>query len=153
MKYNKIQITDITEIKFPNKDRYLLQKWNIKCNNKNNQSRINDFIKSTQTNSPTGESGATTLPPIGNSFMYVETTSNNHGHERVFVRFERTDIIHVSNITFYYNRYSILTNDSKKAMGRFRIQLLLEDNTWSTIYTIEKNTNYSDCSTDWELLN
>ena len=38
-------------------------------------------------------------------------------------------------------------------MGRFRIQLLLEDNTWSTIYTIEKNTNYSASSTDWELLN
>ena len=38
-------------------------------------------------------------------------------------------------------------------MGRFRIQLLLEDNTWSTIYTIEKNTNYSANSTDWNLLN
>ena len=37
-------------------------------------------------------------------------------------------------------------------MARFRIQLLLEDNTWSTIYTIEKNTNYSVSSTDWELL-
>ena len=38
-------------------------------------------------------------------------------------------------------------------MGRFRNQLLLEDNTWSTIYIIEKNTNYSDSSTDWDLLN
>ena len=38
-------------------------------------------------------------------------------------------------------------------MGRFRIQLLLEDNTWSTIYTIQKNTSYSVSSTDWELLN
>ena len=38
-------------------------------------------------------------------------------------------------------------------MGRFRIQLLLEDNTWSTISTIEKNTNYNDTSTDWTLLN
>ena len=30
-------------------------------------------------------SGATSLPPIGNSFMYIETSSNNHRHERVFV--------------------------------------------------------------------
>ena len=38
-------------------------------------------------------------------------------------------------------------------MGRFRIQLLLEDGTWETKYTIEKNTNYSDSSTEWSLLN
>ena len=58
-KYNKIQITDTTEIKFPNIGSDLLQKWNIKCNNKINQSRITDFIKSTKTNSPRGYSGAT----------------------------------------------------------------------------------------------
>ena len=84
--------------------------------------------------------------------MYIETSSNNNGNN-VFVSFERTDIIQISNITFYYNRFSILTNDSLKSMGRFRIQLLLENNAWSTIYTIEKNTNYSAASTDWELLN
>ena len=44
-KYNKISITDITEIKFPNNGKALLQKWKIYCNNKNNQSRISDFIK------------------------------------------------------------------------------------------------------------
>ena len=38
-------------------------------------------------------------------------------------------------------------------MGRFRIQLLLEDNTWSTIYTFDKNTNYSSSLTDWTLFN
>ena len=71
--------------------------------------------------------------------MYIETSSNNHGHERVFVSCERTDIIQISNITFYYNRFSILTNNSLKAMGRFKNQLLLEDNTWSTRYNIPKN--------------
>ena len=130
-KYDKIQITDTTEMRYPNIGSDLLQKWNIKRNNKNNQSRINDFVKSTKTNSPTGNSGSTVLPPIGHSFMYVETSSNNHGND-VFVSWERTDIIQITNITFYYNRFSILTNDSKKSMGRFRIELLLEDNTWST---------------------
>ena len=38
-------------------------------------------------------------------------------------------------------------------MGRFRIQLLLGDNTWSIQYTIHKNDRYSDTSTDWTSLN
>ena len=151
-KYDKIQITDTTEIKYPNIGSDLLQKWNIKCNNKNNVSNVGDFIKSTKTSSPTGHSGATNLPPIGNSFLYIETSSNNHGHERVFVSWERTDIIQISIITFYYNRFSILFNDSKKSMGRFKIQLLLEDNTWSTRYIIPKNDRYSNSSTQWTKL-
>ena len=53
-KYDKIQFTDTTERKFPNIGTDLLQKWNFKCNNKINQSRITAFIKSTKTNSPTG---------------------------------------------------------------------------------------------------
>ena len=37
-------------------------------------------------------------------------------------------------------------------MGRFRIQLLLDDNTWSTRHTILKNDRYSDTSTDWTII-
>ena len=37
-------------------------------------------------------------------------------------------------------------------MGKFRIQLLLADNTWSTWYNKPKNDRYSDTSTDWTLL-
>ena len=80
--------------------------------------------------------------------MYIETSSGNHGNG-VFVSFERTDNIQISNITFYYNRFS----DHNPSMGRFRIQLLLKDNTWSTKYTIEKNINYSESSIEWSLLN
>ena len=36
-------------------------------------------------------------------------------------------------------------------MGRFRIQLILEDITWSTQYT--KNSQNSNSSADWTLLN
>ena len=120
---------------------------------KNNGSKAGNFLKSTVTNFPSSNPGATALPPIGTAFMYIETSSNNHGHDRVFVSWERTDITQITNITFYYNRYSILNNDSLKSMGRFRIQLLLEDNSWSTVYTIAKNTEYSDTSTDWTVLN
>ena len=38
-------------------------------------------------------------------------------------------------------------------MGRFRIQLLLEDNTRSRRYKIPKNDRYSNSSTEWTLLN
>ena len=83
--------------------------------------------------------------------MHIQTSSNNHGNN-VFVSFERTDIIQISYITFFYNRFSNITNDSLKSMGRFRIQFLLEDNTWSTRYNIPKNDRFSDTSTDWTKL-
>ena len=132
----------------------LLQNWKKIANDRNNKGIIHNFVRSTKTHSPTGHSGATSLAPIGNSFMYIETSSHNHGHERLFVGWERTDIIQISNITFYYNRFSILTNDALKSMGRFKIRvIILEDDTWSTQYTIAKNTQYSSSTTDWTLLN
>ena len=70
--YNKTQIIDTTVIKNGNNGGYLLQQWKIECNNKNGDGKINDFIKSTKTNSPTNNSGATSLPPIGDAFMYIE---------------------------------------------------------------------------------
>ena len=152
-KYNKIQLTDITVIKAGNTGGYLLPNWKILCNDINNNGNINRFIKSTKTSSPTSQSGATSLPPIGNAFMYIKTSSGNSGNDNIFVSWERTDIIQITNITFYYNRFSILTNDSLRSMGRFIIQLLSKDNTWDTQYTIAKNTQYSNTSTDWTLLN
>ena len=85
--------------------------------------------------------------------MFFETSSNTHGHERMFVSFERTDRIQITRITFYYNRFSILTNTSKKLMGRFRNQILLEENTWSTRYNKPKNDRYSNSPAQWTLVN
>ena len=151
-KYNKIHITDITIMKSGNTGANLLQNWNIIVYDRNNNGNIHKFVRSTKTRSPTADSGAAALPPVGLAFMYIETSSSNHGNN-VIVSFERTDIIQITNITFCYNRFSILTNDSLKSMGRYRIQILLEDDTWSTQYTIPKNSQYSDNSTDWTLLN
>ena len=151
-KYDKKQITDSTVIRVGNGGAFILPLWKIICNNKNNNGKISNFIKTTKTNSPTSQSGATVLPPIGNAFMYIEKSGDNYGNN-TFVSFERTDSIQITNITFYNNRFSILTNDSLKSMGRFRIQLLLEDNTWSSQYTIAKNTQYTTTSTEWTLLN
>ena len=150
-KYDRIQITETTIIKYPNTGGYLRQNWIIKRIDKNNNDKIRSFLKSTKTNSPTRYSGATSLPPLGNIFIYIETSSNNHGIN-VFVSFERTDIIQNSNITFYFYRFSILTSDSLKSMGCFRNQLLLGDNTWSTRYNLPKIDQFSDSSTDWTKL-
>ena len=153
---NKIQLTNETILKYPNSGTYLLPLWRIVFSDRNGNGKQNNFIKSTKTSSPTNDSGATSLSPIGNAFMYIETSGNNNNlnnnGNNVFVSFTRTDIIQITNITFYYDRFSI-SDENLRAMGRFRIQLLLENDIWTTQYTIAKNTQYSDNSTDWSLLN
>ena len=73
-KYDRIQTTDTTINEYPNTDGYFLQKWVLKCNDKNNSGKIENPIKSTKTDSPTSYSEAELLPPIGNSFVYTETS-------------------------------------------------------------------------------
>ena len=119
----------------PNSGQSLLQKWILKCVNKNYNAKFNTFLKSTPTSSQTVESGASSIPPIAWSFMYVESSGNNHGADHLSVSWERSDIIHISNIKFYYNRFST-SDQSLRGMDRFRIQLFLEYKTWSTIYNI-----------------
>ena len=148
---DKIQVADSTTIKCPKTGGYLLQNCVIKCNDKNNKGKVQNFFKSLKTNSPTGLTGAESVPPSGNSVLYIETSPNNYGNN-VSVSFERTGIIQTSNITLYYKTTSILTNESLKSMGPLRSQLLLEDKTWSTRYNIPKNDRYSDSSTQWTKL-
>ena len=86
------------------------------------------FLKSTKTISPTGNSGATSTHPIGDSFIYIETRSKNHG-PNVFCSFERTDNIQIIKNAF---DYKIFSAGSSKSMGNFRIQPTIGYNTWST---------------------
>ena len=81
---------------------------------------------STKTNSPIGNTGATSLPPIVDNFMYVEMSGNNNSHN-IFVSFARTDIIQISKITFYSNRFSA---GNSKSMERIRIQMFLPNGQW-----------------------
>ena len=139
-------------MRYPNNGDRLLPKWRTENLNKNNGADFNNFLQSTITNSPTIVSGATTLPTIGYAIVYIETSSNNHGDEKVFVSWERTDITQISFITFYYIKFSILTKNSLKSMGRFEVQLILEDKTWSTRYDTPKSDRNSNTSTDWTLV-
>ena len=68
---------DTTIINHPNGGRYLLQQWNIKCNDKNNNGKIIIFVNSTKTNFPTGDPGSTSIPPIGDSFLCIEPSLDN----------------------------------------------------------------------------
>ena len=52
-KYDRIQLTDTTIIKYLNTGGALLQNWIIKCNDKNKIGKIQYFIESAKTNSPT----------------------------------------------------------------------------------------------------
>ena len=90
-KYDKIEIIDTTIIKHGN-EVYLPPRRKVISNDKNNIGVTTNFLRALKTNSPTSDSGATSLPPFGFASMYVETSSNKHGPERMFVSFERTDI-------------------------------------------------------------
>ena len=57
-KYDKIQLTDTRFFKTGNRGGYLIQNWLIRCNDKNNNGKKQNFIKSTKTSSPIAQSGA-----------------------------------------------------------------------------------------------
>ena len=139
-KYGKKYITDLTEMRARNSGLNLLQKWKIVCKYKNNNANSNNFKTSTRTQSPTKNSGATELPPIGNSFMYLESSANNNG-DNTYVKLIRTDIIQITNISFYYNRFSI-SDENLRAMPIFRIQLLLENGNWKKNIQLKKIVNF-----------
>ena len=152
-KYDKRQITDTTSVKSPNSGGYLLQQRNIKCD-KNIAGKTQNYRYSTKTNSSIGKTEASSIPSIGNAFMHIETSGNNYG-PNVYVSFERRDILLrdillITNITFYYNRYSA---GNSKSLGRFRIELLLLNGQWHSKYIKAKNTDYSTTSTEWTLVN
>ena len=71
---------------------------------------MKNFVKSSKTSAPISHSGATSLPSIGDSFAYIETSTVNSGPDNVFCSLERTDNIPITNITLYYNRFSVLSN-------------------------------------------
>ena len=100
IKNDKIQIIDLTDNNLKKIGSNLLQKWKIGKNNENYGSEVGSFSKSTKTICPTGNSGGTSLPPIGDSYMSIETSSNKLGSDNVFCSSERRDIIQITQITF-----------------------------------------------------
>ena len=123
-----------------------LQQWNKERKFKNIFGKIQVYSKTTKRTSVTRKSGAFSLLPIGDNFMYIQTSSTSSIDESVFCRFERTDDVQINNITFYHNRFSVSTNDSIKSLGSFKIQLLFRDKTRSTCCNLAKNDRYRNSS-------
>ena len=119
-----------------------------KCSDKNKNRKIPKSTGSTKYLSTTGNSGATDMPPIGDGLKYNETSANFYG-PNVYCSFGGTDIFQISNIGFYYNCFSARRSDS---FGRFMIQALLSEKSWSTRYDISKNDRFSKSSTAWTLV-
>ena len=136
-KIDRSQFTHTTVINYPNNWGYLLKKWNIKRNDKSFSGKITSFIRWTKTSSPTPNSAAKSLPPIGDNFMYIETTANHYG-PKVYWSFERTDNNQNTNIRFYCNHFSA---GSRKTMDNSCIR-----------YNIPKNDSYSILSSQWNLV-
>ena len=97
--YNKIQFTDTTIIKMGNYGGDSLPSWRMFCNDINNNGKTTVFFGPQKTSSPTGDSWAASSPPIGSAFMYIKTSGGNHGNI-IFISFEKTDLIQITNITF-----------------------------------------------------
>ena len=105
---------------------YLLQQWNNKYNYENKRGKITSFIRSPISSTPLGSIRATSLPPVGDSFMNLETSSNLSG-TNVYCSFERTNFVEISNIEFYYTKWKRSAGSVHKARGMFRVQLVLSD--------------------------
>ena len=87
---NKLSITDITEIFHPNIGSDLLQQRVVKCIDWNRSGKTQYFVNSTLTNCPTPNRGASSLPPIGDSFMYRKYSTLSNGQDAyLWVRRER----------------------------------------------------------------
>ena len=68
-KYNRKQMIDTTNIRTRNSGGYLLPLWKIECKDEIN---AGEKIRATKAKSPAPNSGSRRLPPIGDSFMYME---------------------------------------------------------------------------------
>ena len=77
-KYDKKQRPDTTISKYTNSGGYLLPYWRKVWIDRNNCGKLTKFIKLTK-NSPTPNTSATSIPPIGDSILYVESSANISG--------------------------------------------------------------------------
>ena len=112
-----MQITDTIVTKTGNVGGFLLSLWKRECKDRNNKAKISNFIGATKSCSSTSNTEASTMHPMGDSFMYIETSGNNYG-QNAFVSFQRIYIMQISHTTFFDNRFSIKNSRSR---GRLKV--------------------------------
>ena len=99
----------------------MLQQWITKYNDKNNSSNLQTIEESPKATTSTTNTGATSLPPIGDSFMFVEKSGTNIG-QKFSGSFERTDFIQISNVCSFITAFQ---QEIPKRRVDIGIQLLI----------------------------
>ena len=121
-------IIDTTIINFDNSVLNSMPQGLIKCNDRIINDKDSNFGNLSKSKTSTTDTRATTLPPIENAFMCIETSSNNNAGEK-FVSFEGIDIFQINTITSYYNRFSLNIDSTLKTKDRLRTRFLI-DGSW-----------------------
>ena len=116
------KITYTTFINVGNSSGYLLPLWKNLCRDKNFAVKNTHFKKTTKKNISNITTGGSSIPPIGDSFNYIETNSNKFRHA-VFGKLENTVIFHLNKISFCYDGCSNPTSNTPICLGRFKKQL------------------------------
>ena len=109
---------------------------------------MQNFVIPTESTSPTGSTAASSSHPFDESFMDIET-GDNCSDQFVFNSLERTDIIQISNNTFYCYR---LSAGKSKSIGRIRNQLILLNSQLHSRSMTDKSTKHGSTSTEGSLL-
>ena len=145
-KYDKTQSTNTTIIKHPKNGGYLLQNWVIKCNDRKGAGNIQNFKSQRKRilQLLIQEQQAYLQWLIVLCILRHALTIMKRMFSVVL-----NGLILLKKVCFYCNRFSAR---SSGAMGRIRVQLLLDDNTWSTRYNIPENDRHSNSKTDWTLV-
>ena len=99
----------------------MLQQWITNYYDKNSSSILQTFEESPKASTSTTNTGATSLPPIGDSFMFVEKSGINFG-QNSSGSFERTDFIQISNVSSFITAFQ---QEIPKRRVDIGIQLLI----------------------------
>ena len=84
-------------------------------------------MRATNTNTPTGKTGALSLAPVGVVFRYMETNGKDYG-QNIFIGVERVNIFQESSFT-RINGYQFQI-DQFQIQFRLQIQMLLSNRKW-----------------------
>ena len=121
-----------------------MQGWILDCRDTNEKrARFNFCRRSINTVPSHPVTGAKKLPPTGLAYMYIESSGNNQRADdnSLCASFSRYDLNNISNISFYYNRYS--RDGSENEMASFVIKKLDVKIIWFLFSVYKKCDEYT----------
>ena len=139
--YKEELLLDHTSYTHPNTGNDLLPRWTLNTLDINGVKNNSSFFKSTNLHTPSSKTGMYESLKIR---MFIESSSPNFSIDNsTFCSMERNDLSNVKHIYFRYGRYSDSSDSHPKVMLRMDIDIINNDQTYTTITSIEENTTYS----------